>query len=104
LPEINYSDRKRRGYAERQAVNSVIQGSAADINKLALIRTHALKDPDMHIVATIHDEIVLEAPARSADRALTVVREGMLGAGVQELLSVPLACDSHVVTRWGDAK
>jgi DNA polymerase-1 len=85
-------------------VNSVIQGSAADLNKLAMIRINDLREPDMHILLTVHDEFVFEAPEDKAEEAHEIVREGMLGSGIQELISVPLRVDSHVVARWGDAK
>lgn len=104
LYAINSHDDGARMYAERQAVNTVVQGSASDLNKVAAVRLGEMLDPKHQPLLTVHDEFVIAVPEGEVDRALLVVREAMLGEGVQELLRVPLGADIQVVTRWSDAK
>lgn len=100
LPELVYPDMGIRRRAERQAINTVIQGSAADINKVALVEIHeAFKDRDMHIVLTVHDEAVAVVPEAEADEAAILVREAMEGA-IQ--LRVPLVADVKVADQWSE--
>lgn len=104
LPEIFFSDNKQRSYAERQAVNSVIQGSAADINKLALVRLRqSFLDRDMSMVLTVHDEIVSVVADRDIDEGVLLVRTAM--EDIPDLnLRVPLIADIKVCQRWSDGK
>jgi DNA polymerase I-like protein with 3'-5' exonuclease and polymerase domains len=104
LPEIRYRNPERRSLAERQAVNSLIQGSAGDIIKLAMVRTHAALQPGMHLVLTVHDELVTETPRHLASQCSDIVREAMLGEGIQKLLSVPLTSELVVCDSWAEAK
>jgi DNA polymerase I-like protein with 3'-5' exonuclease and polymerase domains len=104
LPVIWSQDRGVRGEAERQAVNSLIQGSAADLIKLAMVREHAMLPPDMKLILSVHDELVTIAPEERADECVEIVREAMLGEGIQKLVKVPLTSDIKVVDRWAEAK
>lgn len=104
LPMIHSQSWGQRGEAERQAVNSTIQGSAADIIKLSMVRLHRLADDELKLSLTIHDELVLIAPDDRLEDGQRIMREAMLGEGVQSLLSVPMNIDMHVVKRWSDAK
>ena len=101
LPEIYSRDWKVSAYAERQAVNTVIQGSAADINKLAMVRTHRLLPDDMQLILTVHDELVVVCPTKKADEGVRLLTEAMEGI---DLLRVPLRADIHAVDRWSEAK
>jgi DNA polymerase-1 len=112
LPEINfplssYDSRKVRAYAERQAVNHQIQGSAADINKMAMVRAHRRIQRywslgSWRVLLTVHDEIMLEVPERHAEAGIELLRESMEGAKVE--LRVPLVADVHAGPNWAAAK
>lgn len=104
LPEIRYRNSELRAMAERQAVNSLIQGSAGDLIKLAMVRLHPELHSGMRLVLTVHDELVTETPAHLADECAAIVREAMLGDGIQKLLSVPLTSDLVVCDSWAQAK
>ena len=101
LPDLTHEDVYLRARAERQAFNAVIQGSAADIMKKALVRTYDLLPHGSHIVMTVHDEIIVTAPEADVDLSSKAVREGM--TGITDF-KVPLEIDLKVVDRWGDAK
>jgi DNA polymerase-1 len=91
-----------RNLAERTAINTVIQGSAADLIKLAMIRVHrALKASELsaRMLLQVHDELVFEAPAEEIDRLAELVSREMTGAME---LSVPLAVDVGVGDNWSD--
>jgi DNA polymerase I-like protein with 3'-5' exonuclease and polymerase domains len=90
--------------AERQAVNSLIQGSAADLIKLAMIRLNNLLPEDMRLILSVHDELVVLAPESRAEECASLVKEAMLGADIQKLLRVPLSSDVKIVNRWSEAK
>ncbi len=83
LPEIKSSNRTRREFAERTAVNTPIQGTAADIIKLATIKVDELltKDfPEVKIILQIHDELIFEAPEEMLDVISEPIREAMESA------------------------
>ncbi len=90
------------GSAERNAINTPIQGSAADLIKLAMLRLHAawqVGDLPAEMIIQIHDELVFEVDERDADRAAGVVREIMEGVGD---LRVPLRVDVTAGRNWGE--
>ncbi|MGW5818436.1 DNA polymerase [Streptomyces noursei] len=103
LPDLLSYDRGLRAKAERQVVNSHIQGSNADITKLALVRLHKSLLPDMQILLTVHDEIAAMCPADIAEEGAKVLHEAMAGEGMQ-LLSVPVTTDVKICHRWSEAK
>src|SRR5204863_6525808 len=93
IPELRSNQRQRRSLGERLAVNTVIQGTAADIIKVAMVRCHAaLAEAGMEsrLVLQIHDELVFEGPASEMDPATELVRREMCGAFD---LDPPLAVD-----------
>ena len=105
LPMINSHDRGTRAYAERQAVNTVIQGSAADLMKLAMVREDRLLKPGMTMNLTVHDELVTSVPLSMVEEGEAIVREAMMGTDIASLLRpVPLVADIKVVQRWSEAK
>jgi DNA polymerase I-like protein with 3'-5' exonuclease and polymerase domains len=104
LPEMWAKEVKIRRKAERQAVNSLIQGSAADLIKLAMIRLNKALEEGMHLSLSVHDELVTVAREDVADRCAEIVREAMLGEGIQRLVRVPLSSDVKIVQRWSEAK
>ena len=104
LPGLNSADDGLRSYNERQAFNARIQGSSADITKLAMNRYMERKEPHWQLLLTVHDELVTTAPADEIENARAVLIESMTGHGIQELLTVPLTADVAVVDRWDEAK
>jgi DNA polymerase-1 len=101
--DLTSRDYQRRSAAERMAVNLPIQGTAADIMKLAMIRTHAAleRHPRARMILTVHDELLFEVPTEDADEIAEVVRENMQSAAS---LKVPLTVDVGIGPNWKDAK
>ena len=103
LPEINSPNGPRRGAAERAAINAPMQGTAADLIKLAMIavaRWIAGEALGTRLVMQVHDELVLEVP--DAEVALVRERVPALMAGVAQL-RVPLVADVGVGDNWDQA-
>ncbi|MFB4475248.1 DNA polymerase I, partial [Oceanobacillus caeni] len=104
LPEINSRNFNVRSFAERTAMNSPIQGSAADIIKKAMIDLHTkLKEEKMQarMLLQVHDELILEAPREEVEKLKVIVPEMMEGT-VE--LRVPLKVDYAFGDSWFDAK
>ncbi len=104
IPELKDPNYNVRAFGERTAMNSPIQGSAADIIKMAMIRLHkALHDAHMRsaILLQVHDELVIEAPDPEVEQAGAMVQRQMEGAAA---LEVPLVVDVGVGPNWLDAK
>lgn len=107
LPDIMSNNHQARAMAERQAVNTLIQGSAADIIKLAMLAVHKdkqLKEWNARLLLQIHDELILEVPEAHAEHAGKRVAEIMMNiAPLGKRLSVPLLVDYGVGRNWGQA-
>jgi len=107
LREINSKNPNSRAFAERQAINAPIQGSAADIIKRAMIRMpSALEAAGLktRMLLQVHDELVFEAPEAEADKAINLIRDVMQDAPEPALqLSVPLTVDAKAGATWGEA-
>ncbi|HEU5217494.1 MAG TPA: DNA polymerase I [Gemmatimonadales bacterium] len=104
IPEVKDRNFNVRAFGERQAQNAPLQGSAADLIKLAMARLHgALRDRGLaaRLLLQVHDELVLEAPAEEVERVVPLVKEHMEGAAS---LEVPLVVDVGVGDDWLDAK
>jgi DNA polymerase-1 len=104
IPELRSDQRQRRSLGERLAVNTVIQGTAADIIKLAMIRCHArlaVEGLETELVLQIHDELLFEGPEAEMDAATKLVRTEMCEAFD---LDPPLAVDVGVGQDWLAAK
>jgi DNA polymerase-1 len=104
LPTIHAKDYGLRGYAERQAVNSLIQGSAADLIKLAMVRLDSTLPDDMNLILSVHDELVTIVPEAQTGQGVELVSEAMLGTDIASLIKIPLKSDVKVVDRWAEAK
>ncbi len=106
IPELQSSDPTQRGFGERMAVNSPIQGSAADLIKVAMIavsrRLHT-ELPETKIILQVHDELIFETPEKDVERAKTLVQSEMEQTGVRLGLSVPLKVDLGVGRNWREA-
>lgn len=93
MPEINSKNFNVRSFGERVALNTPIQGSAADIIKIAMIRVreNLLKEKlDARIVLQIHDEIIIESSLEDSQRAKEILKESMESA---VSLDIPLVVD-----------
>jgi DNA polymerase-1 len=104
VPEIRASNRQTRSLGERLAVNFVMQGSNADIIKVAMIRIHRrLREEGRgaRIVLQVHDELLLEVPEPEVSKVRDLVRNEMCGAYP---LDPPLAVDVGVGDDWAEAK
>lgn len=107
LPNINSRDEGLRMYSERQAFNSLVQGSAADIQKVAMLNAYDLIQrtlPEAALTMCVHDELVMTCPESRAQEGEQLLREAMTGPSVQSMVDVPLTVDTHIVQRWAEAK
>lgn len=104
LPDINSSNFNQRSFAERTAMNTPIQGTAADIIKKAMIDVHkalAASHLKTRILLQVHDELVLEAPADELEQVKVLVKSCMESAVA---LRVPLSADVKYAKNWAEAK
>jgi DNA polymerase-1 len=104
VPELRASNRQTRGFGERVAVNFVMQGSNADMIKVAMVAIHRrLRDEgrSARMVLQVHDELLLEVPETEISAVRELVREEMCGAYP---LDPPLAVDVGVGDDWAEAK
>jgi DNA polymerase-1 len=104
IPELQDPNYNVRAFGERTAMNSPLQGSAADLIKIAMINLHrALRQQGLTggILLQVHDELVLEAPEAEAEQTATIVRREMEGAAT---LRVPLVADVGIGPNWLEAK
>lgn len=88
--------------AERQCVNSIIQGSSADMTKLAMVAIHndqRLKELDCHLLLQVHDEVICECPEANAKEVAERLTALMVGAA-KEKIRVPMKCDAEVTYVW----
>jgi len=103
IPELQGGDPSQRGVGERMAVNSPIQGSAADLIKVAMIDVHQrLQDelPTTKMILQVHDELIFETPEADLERAKQLVKQVMEATGTKLGLSVPLKVDLGVGLNW----
>lgn len=102
FPDLNSANRSLRLAAERQAMNAGIQGLAADIFKVALLRIEErLSDKEAQLVLQIHDEVVVESKESIAAEVAEIVEDAMSNA---MKLVVPLVVNVGIGKRWSDAK
>jgi DNA polymerase-1 len=104
IPELSSPNYRIRQAGERQAMNAGIQGLAADIFKVALVRLEAALEAagmDSRLILQVHDEVLLDVPPAEHDAATDVVVEAMRGAAE---LNVPLEVNLAFGPSWADAK
>ncbi len=104
IPELSSSNYRVRQAGERQAMNAGIQGLAADIFKVALVRLDNALEVEMlesRVILQVHDEVLVELPPHEHDRAAALTAEVMAGAAE---LRVPLAVNLSFGATWADAK
>ncbi|MCD8096014.1 MAG: DNA polymerase I [Ruminococcus sp.] len=114
IPEFKSSSKQVQAFGKRAAMNAPIQGAAADIIKLAMVKVYnALKEelPQAKLILQVHDELILEVPKRFAQQAAQLLKREMESVmegasalyGVKEF-SVPLTADVHCGESWFEAK
>ncbi len=104
IPELKSAAAAMRGYGERAAMNTPVQGSAADIIKLAMVRVYnRLKEEKLEakLILQVHDELIIETPQHELDKVTSILRTEMENA---IKLDVPLVVDMAVGKSWYDAK
>lgn len=104
IPELKSSNFMQRAFGERIAMNSPIQGTAADIIKIAMVKVwKALRDAGLSskLILQVHDELIIEANKEEAQKALQILEESMKSAAD---LAVELVVDVHEGENWYDAK
>ena len=103
IPELQSGDPVQRGFGERMAVNSPIQGSAADLIKVSMIHVNRrLHDelPHTKMILQVHDELIFEVPEKDVEEAKRLVKGEMEGTGKKLGLSVPLKVDLGIGKNW----
>ena len=104
IPELKSSNKNLQAFGRRAAMNAPIQGTAADIIKIAMIRVwRKLKEEnlDARLILQVHDELIVEASEECAKRAAELLSQEMESA---VKLSVPLTADVNIGRSWYDAK
>ncbi len=104
IPELAASNFNLRSFGERVAMNAPIQGTAADIIKIAMVKVQKAlfkKCPDARLILQVHDELICEVPEKDAEKVAQILKEEMENA---VKLSVPLKADVKVGKSWFDTK
>ena len=104
VPELSSSNYMQHSFGERVAMNSPIQGTAADIIKIAMIRVYRrLKEEGLSskLILQVHDELLIETKAEEKERVAAILEEEMKGAAK---LAVSLVIDIHTGDNWYEAK
>ena len=104
LPELSSSSFPMRAFGERVARNMPIQGTAADIIKIAMVRVQQRLEKEQRrarLILQVHDELIVEAPQEEADAIAELLTQEMEAA---VNLSVPMKADAHVGQTWYEAK
>ena len=101
IPELNSSNRMQRGMGERAAINSPIQGSAADIINMAMINiSEKLENSDAKMILQVHDELIVESPEKDVNKISLIIKNEMENAYE---LKVPLKVEIGTGLNWADA-
>ena len=103
LPELKSSNFNMRSFGERVALNMPVQGTAADIIKLAMVNVHRrLKAEGLkaRLILQVHDELIVECPGEEAEQVRQILTEEMENAA---RLSVPLLAEAHIGHSWAEA-
>ena len=104
LPELSSSNYNRRQFGERAAMNTPVQGAAADIIKIAMNAVHErlrAEGLEAKLILQVHDELIVECPEHECEQVMQLLRACMEGAAQ---LSVPLVADVHAGRSWYDTK
>ena len=104
IPELSNSNRQIQALGRRLAMNTPVQGTAADIIKIAMIKVYerlSAECPEARLILQVHDELIVEVPEELADRAAVILQEEMESAAD---LKAPLTAEVHSGKTWYDAK
>ena len=104
LPELNNSNKQVQALGKRLAMNTPIQGTAADIIKIAMIRVFdrlRKECPEARLILQVHDELIVECPEEKEEVASAILREEMEAAAS---LRAPLIAEVHTGSSWFEAK
>ncbi|MCM1023420.1 MAG: DNA polymerase I [Prevotella sp.] len=104
IPELKNSNKNVQAFGKRAAMNAPVQGTAADIIKIAMIKVYRrlkAENLDARLILQVHDELIIEVSEKDAERAAAVLGEEMRGAAA---LDVPLTADVSKGKTWYDAK
>lgn len=103
LPDLSSSNDDLRSRAERQAINAIVQGSAADICKIAMIDTHeAFQGTGAKLLVQVHDELIASCPEDRVDEVIPIMMKAMGHGKVIE--GIPLKVSGHAAYSWSEAK
>lgn len=102
LPALNWSNSELRSAAERQAINTEVQGSAADVMKMAIAHVERKRPPCWKQILTVHDELMLKVPDEDADEAAKALQQWM--EEINPLQHVRLVAEANYGKTWHDAK
>ncbi len=103
MPELKSSNHNLRAFGERVAMNMPVQGTAADVIKLAMVAVHrrlAEEGLKARLILQVHDELIVECPQEESVRVRDILMQEMEGAAK---LSVPLTVDAHIGQSWAEA-
>ena len=103
IPELSAKNKNLQGFGERVAMNAPIQGTAADIIKIAMVNVAkrlAAECTDSRLVLQVHDELIVEAHVSEKEKALAILKEEMENAAC---LTVPLEVEAHIGFNWFEA-
>lgn len=104
IPELHASNKVTQAFGKRAAMNAPIQGAAADIIKLAMVRVYKRLKEELsgaRLILQVHDELIIEAPEELAPKAAKILKEEMESV---VKLDVPMIADVHLGKSWYDAK
>ena len=96
-----FSDKLQRWFGERVAFNTPVQGGAADLVKMAMLRFSSVADSSARLISQVHDELIVECDSSDKDDVIRELRQAMEGAAI---LSVPLVADPSSGSSWGLCK
>ena len=103
MRDINASNAVRRQASERVAINAPVQGTAADIMKIAMIEMHRSiqeEKVEAKLILQVHDELILDTPKQEIDDVIKLITSSMMGAAD---LDVPLEIDIGIGDNWDQA-
>lgn len=96
-------NRNRVAEAERQAINSIIQGSASDMTKLSMLEVYnnqELRELGAKLVMQIHDELIIECPKSHSEECAKLLQDCMIKSA-SKMIDIPMKCDTTISERWG---
>jgi DNA polymerase-1 len=103
IPELLSRDRGQFGSGQRKAFNTLIQGSAADIMKIGMVRAYRMVPDEARLLLTVHDELVVLAPDAIAEETRVALKEAMEGVSIGAM-KVPLIAEVGIGNTWAEGK